>query len=112
MKKIVSLVLCVSLIFTLALVSTAYSGENYIVFSNSSKTKIPTNQHIAGDSNGDGVVNLLDVMATFRYISGDITSSLRDSIDTNADGSVNLVDVLLILKHIVGENAGLGELVE
>lgn len=112
MKKIISLILCLSVVFALAAVVSAYEGENYIVFSNSANVDIPKNQHVAGDSNGDGTVNLLDVMATFRYISGNASSTLRDSVDTNSDGSVTLVDVLLILKHIVGEDAGLGELVE
>ena len=111
MKKIIALFICV-LMLTATFAVSAYEGENYILFSSSSNVEIPTNQHIAGDSNGDGTVNLLDVMASFRYISGNTSSTLRDSVDTNSDGSVTLIDVLLILKHIVGDDAGLGELVE
>ena len=111
MKKIISLILCFCMIFTFAMVVCAYSGENYIVFSGSSKVTIPKNQYIAGDTNGDGNVNLVDVMTSIRYIAGTKTSSLRDSIDTNGDGKVNIIDAMLIIKHILGEDVGLGELV-
>lgn len=110
MKKVAAIILSLAMLCTFAVWVGAYQGENYIRFSTSDVT-YPTNQHIGGDSNGDGVVNMLDVMASLKYISGNKTSTLRDSVDTNVDGKVNVQDVLLILKHVLGDNAGLGNLV-
>lgn len=111
MKKIISLLLCVSLLCALSVFATAYEGENYVQFSSSAVT-FPIGQHIAGDSNGDGKVNLIDAMASLKYIAGTKTSSLRDSIDTNSDGKVDITDALLIIRHVLGEDVGLGELVD
>lgn len=111
MKKIVSLLLCLVMILAFSVCAVAYEGENYIQFSSEDVT-IPKNQHIAGDSNGDGKINVLDVMASVKYIAGNKSSSLRDSIDTDCDGKVTVTDVLLVLKHVLGENVGLGDLVD
>ena len=111
MKKTLSILLCFVMVAALSIFAFAYQGENYIAFS-TAKVNIPKNEHIAGDSNGDGAVNMLDVMATLKYVSGNKTSALRDSIDTNNDGTVNVKDILLILQHVLGDDAGLGELVK
>ena len=110
MRKVTAVLLAFAMICTLSMLVAAYQGENYIAFSSSNVT-FPKNQYIGGDTNGDGVVNSLDVMASLKYLSGNKTSALRDSVDTNEDGKVNVVDVLLLLKHILGDNVGLGELV-
>ena len=112
MKRTVAFVICLAMLATFTVFASAYTGENYVVFSNASDAKVPKNQHIAGDSNGDGAVNMLDILASLKYITGDRSSSLRDSIDTNSDGVVNLSDVLLIVRHVLGEKTNLGELVE
>ncbi len=112
MKKIASFVLCILIIAASTVFVSAYEGENYILFSDTSKVDIPTNQHIGGDSNGDGAVNLLDVIASIKYILGDKSNSLRDSVDVNSDGTVTVSDALLIIKHVLGDKVGLGELVK
>ena len=111
MKKILSFLLCLVMLGTLTVLTFAYDGENYVQFS-SSEVTFPGGQHIKGDSNGDGTVSSLDIMATLKYISGNKSSSLRESIDTNGDGTVDLVDALLIIRHVLGDNVGLGELVD
>ena len=111
MKKITSLLLCLAMLFACTVFAFAYEGENYVNFSSTSNVKFPVNQHIAGDANGDGTVNLLDVITSIKYISGDTSNSLRDSIDINSDGSVSITDAMLILKHVVGDEVGLGKLV-
>ena len=110
MKRIIAFILCLAVLCAFSLFAIAYEGENYVQFS-STKVTFPTEQHISGDSNGDGTVNVLDVLATLKYISGDKTSSLRDSIDTNSDGKVGVSDALLIIRHVLGEDVGLGKLV-
>ena len=110
MKKVVSFLVCLVMFGTLTVLAFAYDGENYVQFS-SSAVAFPGGQHIKGDSNGDGTVSSLDIMATLKYISGNKSSSLRESIDTNGDGKVDLVDALLIIRHVLGDDVGLGELV-
>ena len=111
MKKLISLIITLAMVGTFAVCIGAYQGENYVAFS-SSNAQFPKGEHIAGDSNGDGAVNMLDVMSTLKYISGNKTSSLREAIDTNEDGRVNVADALLIIRHVLGEDVGLGVLVK
>ncbi len=110
MKKVLSLLLTIVMLFAFAVSASALAGENYVLFS-TEEVEFPENPHIGGDANGDGKVNMLDVVTMLRYISGDTTGSRRDSVDTNNDGSVNLLDAMLIIKHILGEDVGLGKLV-
>ncbi len=111
MKRFIALLFSILIIAACTVFTSAYEGENYVKFSSSSDVDFPVNQHIAGDANGDGTVSLLDVITAMKYLSGDTSSSLRDSIDINSDGSVTLTDAMLLLKHIVGDEVGLGELV-
>ncbi len=110
MKRIISLLLSFVMLFTFSVFSSAYEGENYVLFS-TANVEFPTNQHLAGDSNGDGKVNVLDVITSLKYISGNKENSRYDTIDTNSDGTVNIVDAMLIIRHILGDNVGLGKVV-
>ncbi len=110
MKRVISFLLSIAMLCMLSVFAAAYEGENYVLFS-TTEVDFPANQHISGDSNGDGKVNVFDVITSLKYISGDIAGSRYDSIDTNYDGTVNLVDTMLIIKHILGENVGLGKVV-
>ena len=57
-----------------------------------------------GDVNGDGSVNVLDVMATVNHILG--TQPLEgpefNSADCNGDSAVNILDALGIVNVILG----------
>jgi len=110
MKKVILFALCIIMAFTLFVYTSAYEGENYVQFS-SIRVDFPKQQHISGDSNGDGKVNMIDALSSFKYIAGVKTSSLRDSIDTNADGKVTIADAMLIIRHVLGADVGLGKLV-
>lgn len=110
MKRIISLLLSFVMLFTFSVFTSAFEGENYVLFS-TTDVEFPENQHVSGDSNGDGKVNVLDVVTTLKYISGTKKGSRRDTIDTNGDGTVNLVDAMLIIKHVLGEDVGLGKVV-
>ena len=58
-------------------------------------------QPLAGDVNGDGVVNVSDVTALVNRILGDPTYS--DTVcDVNADGVVNVSDVTTLVNLILG----------
>lgn len=61
---------------------------------------------ICGDQNGDGTVNIFDVIINLQIIVGQIEPTpeqLRLS-DVVRDGQINIFDVILTLQHIVGLN--------
>lgn len=51
----------------------------------------------SGDLNGDGTVNILDVMKALQIALG-ITTEGSENADMNDDGTVNILDVILILQ--------------
>ena len=55
---------------------------------------------INGDVNGDGVVNILDVVAAVNIV---LSGEYQESVDLNEDGSVDILDVILIVLIIQGE---------
>ena len=57
-------------------------------------------EEIAADVNGDGVVNILDVVAIVNII---LSGEYQLSVDLNEDGSVDILDVILIVILIQGE---------
>ena len=54
---------------------------------------------LAGDVNGDGALNILDVVAIVNMILTDETNS---SADYNGDGDVNILDIVAIVQVILG----------
>ena len=56
-----------------------------------------------GDVNGDGDINLKDVVLIRRYIAGGFGTKLDEAIaDMNGDGIVNLKDVVMLRRQIAG----------
>ncbi len=55
---------------------------------------------INGDVNGDGVVNILDVVAAINIV---LSGEYQVSVDLNEDGSVDILDVILVVLIIQGE---------
>ncbi len=52
-------------------------------------------QYLPGDANGDGLVNVLDVISIVGYFSGENTESFCFyNADVNQDGSVDVLDVI------------------
>lgn len=59
--------------------------------------------YIPGDVNGDGKVNVTDVVLIRRHITGGYGVSINtDAADVNADGRINTTDLVLIRRYIVG----------
>jgi hypothetical protein len=60
--------------------------------------------HARSDANGDGIVNVVDIVATVSHIVG--TSLLTDNqicaADINADGVINVVDIVAMVSMITG----------
>ena len=84
MKKIVSLLLCLL---------TAVSVFTYTGVSAAS---------LKGDVNGDGVIDNKDVVALFRYVSGDTAGAVAENCDYNGDGQKNNKDVTLLFRAVSG----------
>ena len=60
--------------------------------------KINGESVVLGDLNGDGVVNVQDVLIALKAI---LNGTLLDGADVNGDGSLSLIDVLHILKATI-----------
>lgn len=58
---------------------------------------------IKGDTNGDGIINALDLLRIQKHILNysKLTNEYLEACDTNYDGTVNAVDLLRIQKHIL-----------
>ncbi|MDD2505061.1 MAG: dockerin type I domain-containing protein [Bacilli bacterium] len=59
---------------------------------------------IYGDNNGDGLVDILDLLTVQKHILGSkkLTNNYYKASDTNKDGTVDILDLLTIQKHILG----------
>ncbi len=75
--------------------TTQYTGA-YILTADTGNT----DDAVAGDVNGDGLVNIIDVIALNQMIAGTLT--VTDNADVNGDGIVNSDDSLYLLRAIVG----------
>jgi len=60
---------------------------------------------IRGDNNGDGQVNITDLLRIQKHILGSskLTGANLESCDTNYDLKVDITDLLRIQKHILGD---------
>ena len=55
---------------------------------------------VTADVNGDGIVNILDIVAAVNIV---FSGEYEVSVDLNEDGSVDILDVILIVIIIQGE---------
>ena len=70
---------------------------------------MPVPEIVYGDANGDGAVNINDVILLQKFIAKwDVTLD-EASADANADGSVNINDVILLQKYIAKWDVTLGK---
>ena len=58
---------------------------------------------LVGDVNGDGSVNILDVISIVAYMTDQIDLSDDSFIaaDYNADGSINVIDIVILIEYIL-----------
>ena len=111
MKKLFLTALCTILAFVMAISIAAFAGENYVLFSENTSVDIPINEHIAGDANGNGKIDLLDVIAVLRYMTNNKVNTLRDGVDVNSDGKVSVMDAVILVNYVIGNDENLGILV-
>ena len=69
--------------------------------------KAPEQPKLAGDANGDGIVNVFDVTAMVNYILGSPNDGfVFAAADVNGDGIVNVFDVTKVVNIILGVDDG------
>lgn len=99
-KKVVSLFLCFLMVLS-CLNGYVFEGLGNI------DAKTLDNTPIAGDINGDGIVNNKDLTRLMKYISGEDVEVVAVAVDTNGDGNVNNKDLTRLMKYISGEDVEL-----
>ena len=62
----------------------------------------PQPAELRGDANGDGAVNMKDVLLMRKFLAGVEVEYNAENADCNADGTVNMKDVLLLRKYLAG----------
>lgn len=73
------------------------------------QTFAKTSENIYGDADGDKVIDLKDVLALKKYISGKEASHFElGNADVNADGNVDLKDMLILKKYLAEWDIHLG----
>ena len=65
-----------------------------------------TGNTIPGDANGDGLVNVTDIVATVNYIMEKPSDGfIKEAADLNGDGVVNVTDIVMMVKIIMEDAA-------
>ncbi len=80
-----------------------YAQDNNIPFIDIEEQVVP--EIFVGDVNGDGKVNIQDLMNLMYYISGmtDLNENLRANADINKDGKINIQDLMRLMYYISGK---------
>ena len=70
---------------------------------------VKTKKEIQGDINGDGTVNLVDLMQCLNHVGGKefIEGEALEAADINEDGIVNLVDLMRLLNYVGGKSGSI-----
>ena len=62
---------------------------------------------VQGDANGDGTVNVSDIVLTINYIMGNSVPNFNmEAADLNGDGEVNVTDIVMMVSIIMDGNGG------
>lgn len=75
---------------------------------NSAKFNIEVHKAMMGDANGDGEINVADVVEIVKDILHKTTSRfVREAADVNEDGEINVTDIVLVVNMIMGGNTNM-----
>jgi uncharacterized membrane protein YkgB len=88
------------------LVITSANGETTIPCPDIKRLFTKGPNFIPGDSNGDGLVNVTDIVATVNFIMEKPSDNFnKDAADLNGDGKVNVTDIVMMVSIIMsGDN--------
>ena len=101
--------LCLSIVLTAALaIDTRANAAVTVLIANQTVSEIPSQTQpgtftvgMPGDINGDGTVDISDVILCLRQAVG-LDTPNPSVADMNGDGTVDISDVILILRKAVG----------
>ena len=80
-------------------------AKNYDISYVKGKLTIVKPAYILGDTNGDGLVNVTDIVATVNYIMDNPSDNFnKDAADLNGDGIVNVTDIVQMVNIIMNGN--------
>ena len=65
-------------------------------------TTPPSTEHKSGDANGDGEIDLKDVVMIRKYYAGWDVEINEENADANGDGTVDLKDVVILRRFVAG----------
>jgi hypothetical protein len=75
---------------------------------NDTTSKVIISNLKKGDANGDGEINVADVMEIVKDILHKTTSRfVREAADVNEDGEINVTDIVLVVNMIMGGNTNM-----
>ena len=90
-------------------ISVSYESGNVIngdfdnVELNTVSGSVTAIDYISGDLNGDGTINMADVVNLRRYIVGGYDLNINlEAADVDNNGTINMADVVLIRRYVVG----------
>ena len=84
---------------------TRTSDRKEIAFDNTTGT-VNTKETLKGDANGDGKVNVTDIVEMVNHILGSESDKfLFDAADVNEDGKVNVTDIVMVVNIILGSSS-------
>ena len=67
--------------------------------------------YVLGDANGDGKVNVTDIVEMVNYILGKPSANFnKAAADVNGDGEVNVTDIVSVVSVILASEASAAEL--
>ena len=87
-----------------AAVSVGGSTHRCVELTATDGTELP--EVLPGDLNGDGKIDVADLIRLKKYIAGD-SVELKTSGDLNDDGDINIADLIRLKKYIAGDSVTL-----
>lgn len=83
---------------------TLATGNKLEVYDSSDKLVKTYEIVIYGDVNGDGDINVLDMIRVNRHVLelGKLSGSYLQAADANRDGNANVLDMIYINRHVLG----------
>ena len=55
-----------------------------------------------GDVNGDGIIDLQDVITALQITTGQSPATIMEQADMDGDGQIGIIEALLLLKQLGG----------